>query len=93
MNSRLKKTVFLFILGVFLLGMSSKKTASGKLVFTGNEPFSFFILKCDDGQKFKLKGLRNELLQLQGRRVEIVYSETDAKELLPVVQVIQVTPE
>ena len=85
--------IFVFLIVFFLMAMSGNKTAKGKLVLTGNDPFSYFLLRGDDGQKLILKGDRTVLMPLQGRRVELTYSQTDEKRLHPIVKVIEIKEE
>ncbi len=82
--------IFILVFAFFLMAMSTNKTAKGKLILTGNEPFTYFLFYNDDGQKFRLEGDREAMLPLQGRRVELVYSETDEKFLDPIVKVIEI---
>ncbi len=82
--------VWLFFMMVMsCLGMSTQKSATGKLVVVGNEPFTYFILKCDDGSKLRLSEKNPEWMALQGNMVELIYTQTSEKKILPVVKVVE----
>ncbi len=82
------KGCVIFVLVVCFLGMSTQHSASGRLALVGNEPFTYLVLKCDDGSKLRLSQTKPEWMTLQGQMVELVYTDTDEENMLPIVKVI-----
>ncbi len=85
--------IFVLVFAFFLTGMSANTTVKGKLILTGNDPFSYFLFYSDDGQKLRLEGDRGMLMPLQGRRVELTYSQTDKEMMYPIVKVVEIKEE
>lgn len=85
--------IFVLVSAFFLMAMSGNNTAKGKLILTGNEPFTYYLFYSDDGQKLRLEGDRAVLNPLQSRRVELTYSKTDRKMMFPIVKVVEIKEE
>jgi len=85
----MKKILLFIVMGVCLMGMSAQRSVSGKLALVGNEPFSYYVLDCDNGDKLRLETKKDEWLELQRRRVELIYVETGQEKILPIVKVIE----
>ena len=74
------------------MAMSSNKTVKGEIILTGNDPFRYFVIICDNGKKFRLDGDIDieAMLPFKERKVVLTYEKTDRELLMPIVKVIKI---